>query len=100
MVRVLTEAGHEVLEATDGEERLEMFRMDPTDLIITDLFMPRKSGLEVIEEVRRLDPEMKIISITAGLGDDCAKAKELGAIRTLVKPVKLNELVETVVEVL
>jgi len=50
--------------------------------------------------VRRLDPEMKIISITAGLGDDCAKAKELGAIRTLVKPVKLNELVETVVEVL
>ena len=98
--RVLKKAGHEVTEAIDGEEGLRMYQEKPTDLIITVLFMPRKSGLEVIAEVRQLDPEMKIITITAGLGDDCARAKELGAVRTLVKPIKLDELLETIEEVL
>ncbi len=98
--KTLEMAGHETEEAYDGQHGLELNRSNPVDLVITDIFMPRKGGLEVIEEIRREYPRIKIISITAGEGDDCAEAKELGAVRTFVKPIKLDELLDAVKEVL
>lgn len=100
MRQTLEQAGHEIVEAYDGDEGLRLFHRHPADLVITDLFMPRKDGWDVIAEIHRDSPGTKIISITAGLGDDCARAKELGATRTLIKPLKLQELLETVQEVL
>ena len=98
--RILQTAGYEVEEASDGQLGLELYRKNPADLVITDIFMPGKDGFEIVEEIRTDDPKAKIITTTGGKGDDCAKAKELGAARTFVKPFLLQELLAAVKEVL
>ncbi len=97
---MLKRAGYEVVEAAGGGEGVKCYCEGSVDLVITDIFMPEKDGLAVIEEVLREDPMARIISMTAGEGDDCALAKELGATRTFVKPFRLEELLEAVAEVL
>ena len=98
--KILEQDGHEIVEASDGNEGVDAYRQAPADLVITDLFMPEKDGLSLIEEIRRDYPKAQIISITAGLGDDCAMAKELGAARTFVKPISVVEIRRAVVELL
>ena len=96
--KALTGAGHEVVDAPGGQEGIELYRRDPADLVITDLFMPEIDGLTVIEEMRKHNPGARIISITSGEGDDCALAKELGAERTFVKPFSISDILRTVEE--
>ncbi|MDP6776538.1 MAG: response regulator [Candidatus Latescibacteria bacterium] len=98
--KALAGAGHEVVEAPGGQAGIELYRQAPADLVITDLFMPETDGLTVIEEVRKLNPETRIVSITAGEGDDCALARELGAERTFVKPFSIPDILRTVEELL
>ena len=62
--RGLESAGHEVDEAIDGLEGVRQFRQNPADVVILDIFMPVKSGLEAIEELKRDYPELKIIAIS------------------------------------
>ena len=92
--------GHEVTEAQNGSQGLDMLAGQPVDLVITDLFMPGADGFAVIDFIRRKDLSTKVITVTTGLGDDCALAKEKGAARTLVKPLSVRELLDTVKEVL
>ena len=98
--QTLEKVGHRVVEASDGQAALQLFKEQPADLVITDIFMPGLDGFDVIDAVRRNSPGAKVITVTAGLGDDCALAKEKGAARTLVKPLSVQELLETVEEVL
>ena len=98
--KALAGAGHQVVDAPGGQEGIELYRQAPADLVITDLFMPQTDGLTVIEEVRKDNPNAKIISMTAGEGDDCALAKELGAERTFVKPFSIPDILRTVEELL
>ena len=98
--QMLERAGHEVVEASNGEEGMQFYRQCPTELVITDLFMPEKDGYEIIQEIRSSDPKVKIISMTSGEGDDCARARELGASRTFVKPFRQEELLDAIDEVL
>jgi DNA-binding response OmpR family regulator len=98
--QTLEKVGHHVREAPDGGTGLDLFRQSPADLVITDIFMPGTDGFAVLDCVRRESPGSKVITVTAGLGDDCAIAKERGAARTLVKPLSVRELLETVEEVL
>lgn len=97
---ILERDGHDVVEAFDGNDGLASYRQAPTDLVITDIFMPERDGLSVIEEIRHDNPKARVISITAGLGDDCARAKELGAARTFVKPIPIAEMQKAVKELL
>lgn len=64
--KVLTRAGYDVQEASNGREAIEFYRIRPTDLVITDLVMPEKEGLEMIVEFNRLYPGDKIIAISGG----------------------------------
>ncbi len=96
----LESAGYEVLIAYDGQEGIELHREGPADLVITDIFMSQKDGYDTIRGLREVSPRVKIIAITAGEGDDLAKAKELGAMRTFVKPIDVHEFLDTVEEVL
>ena len=64
--KVLERAGYEVDDATDGKYVLEAYRRKPCDLILTDLIMPQKEGLETIMEVRRFNPRLKIIAMSGG----------------------------------
>jgi DNA-binding response OmpR family regulator len=93
-------AGYDVQIAYDGQEGIEHHRGAPADLVITDLFMPQIDGYDTIRELREVSPRVKIIAITAGEGDDLAKAKELGATRTFVKPINVQEFLDTVEEIL
>ena len=85
----LEQVGHRVSEASDGRQGLEMLAGSRPDLVITDLFMPDTDGFAVIDFIRQENLVTKVITITAGLGDDCAEAKEKGATRTLVKPLSV-----------
>jgi CheY-like chemotaxis protein len=92
---MLTNSGHDVIEAGDGEEGIQLFKSNPIDLVLTDIFMPRKEGLSTIMELKELSPETKIIAMTAGsrsLADALDIAMELGADIVLKKPLEIESL--------
>jgi DNA-binding response OmpR family regulator len=97
-------AGYEVVEAEDGVAGVEQYHDKRADLVILDILMPRKDGLETIQELLQADPTTKIIAISGGVRggkvDNLAVAKALGAQRTLAKPFRLHELLEMVAAVL
>lgn len=101
---VLEQAGYEVVEARDGQEGLQRYHAAPTDLIITDILMPGKEGLETIMEFRREVPGIKIIAISGGgqMGNltFLDVARRLGARYTFQKPFELRAILEAVREAL
>ena len=100
----LEDADHEVVEAPDGAEGVNRVKTQPVDLVITDIFMPEKEGLETIDEIRHAFPKLKIIAISGGgriePQDYLEIAQQLGADRTLLKPFDIKLLVDTVDELL
>jgi CheY-like chemotaxis protein len=104
MRRILVEAQHSVIEAPDGEVGLTLFATQLPALVITDLFMPNREGIETIQELRRLSPGAKIIAMSSS-GTASGKlylgaAKKLGANAILAKPFKPAELLAAVDRVL
>ena len=100
MRQTLEGAGYEVDEAENGAEALDLYRRRPFDLIMTDLFMPEKSGLEVIRELRRETEMLPIIAVSGG-GAASSKealpaALELGASEILSKPFTREEMLRAV----
>ena len=97
---LLEQAGYAVVEAHDGHAGLTSYEAAPTDLIITDLLMPEREGLETITALRRINPQVKIIAITGGgqTGqlDFLRAAAVLGAQRTLHKPFNRQTLLAAV----
>lgn len=104
LAQTLQRADYEVLPAADGEVALSIFRQQPVDLVITDLIMPEKEGLETIMELRRLQPNIKVIAISGGgrndPGDYLPIAEQLGAAKTLAKPFTAEEILAAVAQVL
>ncbi|MFO7554909.1 MAG: response regulator [Desulfobacterales bacterium] len=105
MLRKLIERnGYEVIDASGGQEGIKLYRENPTDLIITDLIMPDKDGIETIQELKQNFPDVKIIAISGGGRLDpqgyLYLAKMLGAQRTLTKPIELPELLKAIEELL
>lgn len=96
--------GHEVVEAPDGKAGTRIFRQDPPDLVITDLFMPEKEGLETIRELRRDYKEARILVVTGaqpgGSLDFRDHARMLGAKAALSKPFTREQLLGAVREAL
>lgn len=104
LAAVLRRAGHDVQVACDGAEAVSLYRSHPADLIITDLIMPEKEGLEMIRELRRDYPQARIIAMSGGgrSGNiDCLRvAKAFGAQRVLDKPFSHQEILDAVRDVL
>jgi DNA-binding response OmpR family regulator len=99
--RRLEMVGHQVIDAPDGDAGTRLYRADPTDLIITDIVMPGKEGIETIRELRRDFPEAKIIAVSGGgeaiAGSTCLQlAHHLGADRTFAKPINWGRLLDAV----
>jgi CheY-like chemotaxis protein len=90
-----------VVEAGNGRDGLSLAREGQPDVVVTDLIMPDKEGLETIIELRRDFPDLPIIAMSgSGLGSHYLKAAEkLGAEKTLAKPFMMEELVQAVREV-
>ena len=62
-----TESGHEILFATNGDEALVVIAAQAIDVLVTDLVMPGKDGLELIKDVRRAENPIAVLAMTAGL---------------------------------
>jgi PAS domain S-box-containing protein len=94
---VLEGAGHHVSVARDGREALALARERRFDVVVTDLVMPEREGIETILTLRKDRPGLKIIAVSGAFGGAMLKAaRVLGADVTLRKPVKPCDLVETV----
>lgn len=96
--------GFLVREASDGFQGLKHYAEQPTDLVITDLVMPEKEGLEMIVEIKQLDSEVKIIAMSGGGRGSSQNylkmAKAFGAQLVLAKPFSHHEILEAISQVL
>ena len=102
---VLEKAGYAVSEARNGKEGLLAQQREAADLVITDLIMPEKEGIETIIELRRTYPGLRIIAMSGGgrtgsAGDYLQIARQVGAARVVAKPFALEQMVATIREVL
>jgi DNA-binding response OmpR family regulator len=102
--KVLEHAGYEVETASNGKTGLKLYRENPSDLIITDLVMPEKEGLETIMELRRTTPCVKILAISGGgrlkPHVNLVMAEKLGAAKSVAKPFSHQEILDAVAEIL
>ena len=98
--RTLEETGYEITEAPNGKVACRLYRKEPFDLIILDIVMPEKEGLETIQDLRRDFPDVKIIAVSGGgrvgAEDYLNMARQLGAVRALEKPISSRQLLETI----
>jgi DNA-binding response OmpR family regulator len=102
--QILRHAGHSVVEACDGRVGLDLFRPGLTELVITDMVMPEKEGFEVLTDLRKRQPSIKIIAMSGGglrrsPTDNLRMAKHMGA-AILRKPFTVAGLIAAVNEVL
>ncbi|MBF0544172.1 MAG: response regulator [Candidatus Riflebacteria bacterium] len=105
MVSMMVEsAGHSAVCSPNGKNALEIFKTQSFDLIITDILMPEKEGVETIIELKDLKPRIKIIAISGGgsFGADTTLnlATLMGANKTLAKPFVKKELLDAISELL
>ncbi len=102
--KMLERAGFEVELASNGNEGLELFERVPVDLVITDIIMPEKEGLETIRVMKRMRPNLKIIAMSGGgkisADNYLDAAKIFGATRILGKPFSQKQMVSAVHELL
>lgn len=104
MSDLLGRAGYSILTATDGVQGLKKFKTHTPDLVITDIIMPDKEGLEVIMELNKQQPRPKVIAVSGGgilePQTYLSLAKKLGADNTLAKPFRPAELLSLVKQLL
>ncbi len=97
---LLSRAGYQVSQARDGVEALRLWRDAGSDLVITDLHMPEKDGIEMIIELLSYNPDVRIIAMSGGGQtkrlDLLGNAALLGAVHTIEKPFTLSEMMNTV----
>jgi CheY-like chemotaxis protein len=99
--KVLRTAGFTVLAAADGDEALEILKVEPVSVMVTDLVMPEREGLETIVAARRRWPDLKILAMSGAFdGSLLGTAIALGAQGSLLKPVTAEALVDAVRAVL
>jgi DNA-binding response OmpR family regulator len=89
----LTMEGYRVRSAMDGETGLLLARSERPDLLVVDVMLPRKGGLELVRELRQTDPDLPILILSAkGQESDKVAGLTLGADDYIVKPFSLKEL--------
>src|SRR5439155_8038786 len=101
---LLENAGHTVSEAANGDAGLVIFFTNSPDLVITDILIPGKDGIETIRELRRTNPEVKIIALSGDVRFDVPSilkaAHLLGADQVMEKPFRNDKLLRMVEQVL
>ncbi len=95
---ILTDSGYLVDEAPDGKQALELVRKNSYDVIISDIRMPEVSGIELLEEVKKFNPNIEVIMMTSHASVETAiKAIRLGAYDYLTKPFEDLDVITTVI---
>jgi two-component system response regulator PilR (NtrC family) len=94
---LLTKEGYRVKLAANGEQGLQLGRREPIDVAIVDVMLPDMSGIEVLEELKKADPEMVVVMITAFASVETAiSAMKMGAFDYITKPFKNDEVLVVV----
>lgn len=98
----LETAGHTVREMRNGRDGIRAFRKEPSDLVITDIYMPERDGLELIEALRRTHPRVKILAMSGASGtmDYLNRARLIGAAMVIRKPFEMPTLLKAVGDLL
>ena len=90
---LLTAEGYQVRTAATGAEGLDLVSRAPFDAVLLDLMLPDRNGLEVLEDIRRLDEDLPVVMITAfGSIDGAVAATKQGAFYYFTKPFKNDEV--------
>ncbi|MCK4950267.1 MAG: response regulator [Gammaproteobacteria bacterium] len=97
VTKMIEPAGYDVIEAGNGAEACDACKEAPVDLIITDIVMPEKNGIDLIMDVKKEFPDIPVIAISGGGGitgryDYLEIAKLVGAKNILKKPFSMKEL--------
>ena len=99
--QLLEEMGHTVEEATDGAQAIERYFLNRHDLVILDMVMEGMYGLEVLMKFKQLDPDIKVIVVTADIQSSTkAETRAAGAAALINKPIVREELTQVVNSVL
>jgi len=99
--RILQRKGHEVVTFTEEEEALNYARSNEVDLAILDIKLKKLSGVEVLEELKKIAPSIRVIMLTGYPTIETARESlKLGANEYCVKPIDKDELEEKVADVL
>lgn len=98
---ILTYRGHEVVTAVDGQEAIDLLQTERFDLIITDIVMPRKTGVDVLKMARDIDPRYPVIVITGNPSEETTeKLIRIGAYEFIVKPFDNDRVLMAVTKLL
>jgi DNA-binding response OmpR family regulator len=93
----LPEGGYDVLEASDGDQALELIALEPPDLVLLDWHLPGRAGSQVLDEIKSRDPDLPVVVLTAQhQPPHRALAEALGVDVFLTKPFSPMELLDTV----
>jgi two-component system, chemotaxis family, chemotaxis protein CheY len=99
--RLLQEAGHEVVEASDGSEAVALYQTAKPDAVLLDITMPKMDGLTALKEIRKLDPDARVAMLTAmGQQAIVIEAVKAGARDFVVKPFDATRVVQAVEKLL
>ncbi len=98
----LTKNGYtNIIEAADGEIACNMYSSEKPDLVIMDITMPNKTGIEALRDIKSEDPSAKVVMCSAmGQESMVVEAIKLGALDFIVKPFKPDRILQTVQKVL
>lgn len=94
--RVLEGEGHTVFEAADGFKAAQIYRQNNIDVIILDLLMPERDGIDVLRDIRSTIPDTKTIVISGAANEFLDLLQELGADSTISKPINASDLIAQV----
>jgi CheY-like chemotaxis protein len=98
--RALQRVGHTVLEATDGREGFDQVLRQKVDVVVTDILMPHQEGIETIQQIRRLEPDLPIIAISGVMREGAFSVLDdailMGADLALEKPFDAMALIAAV----
>ncbi|KPA10650.1 response regulator receiver protein [Candidatus Magnetomorum sp. HK-1] len=102
--QILEIENYHVIEADNGQKVIDYVNEHPVDLVITDLIMPKKEGIETINELSKLFPDLPIFAMSGACMTDSKLyleiAKKLGVVQTFLKPFDINEMLNAVKSVL
>jgi DNA-binding response OmpR family regulator len=98
----LTLEGYHVVEAGDGREGVRIFQETRPDLVLLDIIMLEKDGIETLREILQIDPEARVVTLSGkpGAGEHNGAAQILGVVAILQKPFPVGELLGLVRQVL
>ncbi|MBF0339721.1 MAG: response regulator [Magnetococcales bacterium] len=105
LVTILKQAGHTVLEAEDGQSAMERFAASPVDLIITDIFMPKMDGIDLLSALLMDRPQTRVIAISGGYKAMSSQltlemARSFGAMDIITKPFQAATVLQKVTQAL